>query len=255
MEHLYFPPSLRHLEPLRVIRPDPMAHVSFVYDLVHAKRPGLVVDVGTGAGLAMSIACQSMRDHDVGGLVYGIDPWEDDEAKPDDDPTRWAALNNFLHTYFRGVSYLMKMPCAQGLQHFAEASIDILRLDPGRIGAPLGPLLEAWLPRLAPGGVLLCLGVGNPERPDLAEDWSRATEGSGTFVFPHGAGLGVRCRAVGLRDASAPDAPEPPALMQMLTSEDPTDREGLARFYAHADRHHSIRAEVLDKRFDLHRKK
>ena len=105
MEHLYLPPSLRYLEPMRVVPSEPMAHTSFVYDLVEALRPELVVDVGAGAGVVFSIVCQSMRDHDIDGTAYAIDPWTDDEGKAEDDPTRWEVLNDFLRAYFRGVSY------------------------------------------------------------------------------------------------------------------------------------------------------
>ena len=42
MERLYFPPSLRYLDPLRVIPREPTEHLSFAYDLVEAVRPRLV---------------------------------------------------------------------------------------------------------------------------------------------------------------------------------------------------------------------
>src|SRR4051812_13977202 len=107
MERLYLPPSLRYLDPLRVIPRVSTAHLSFAYDLVEAVRPRLVVDVGTGAGASLSIICQSMRDHDVDGSTYGIDGWEDEDAKDEQDPTRWSALNAFLRTYLRGIFYLL----------------------------------------------------------------------------------------------------------------------------------------------------
>jgi hypothetical protein len=249
MDRLYLPPSLRYLEPMRATGDDSLDHASFLYDLVEALRPRLIVDVGTGAGVSLSIACESMRDHDVGGLAYGIDTWEDDESKSDDDPTRWAALNNFLHTYFRGVSYLMKMRGSEALPHFAEKSVDVLRLNAPRSGAPLASLIGAWQPRLAPGGVLLCPGVNDPEEPHLARDWKRATEDRDTFVFPHKKGLGV------LRNPPEQGGPPASDLLDLLTSEEPDDREGLARFYEHADRYHSTRLEVHGKRGELHRKK
>jgi hypothetical protein len=63
-------------------------------------------------------------------------------------------------------------------------------------------------------------------------------EGRDSFVFAHGKGLGV------LRIAPEDNESPAPSLVQLLTSEHKGDREGLARFYEHADRHHSIRVEV-----------
>lgn len=249
MERLYLPPSLRYFDPMRVLAREPLAHASFVYDLVEALRPTLVVDVGTGAGIAFSVACQSLRDHDVDGLAYAVDTWADDDEKAQDDPTRWAGLNAFLRAYFRGVAYLMKLEPAGALQHFAEGSIGLLRLNAARAGAPLAALIEAWLPRLAPGGFLLCPGVNDPERADLAQDWKQAFAGLPTLVFPHAKGLGVHRRALEVSEAPGHE------LVKLLISRDPSDCEGLARFYEHADRHHAYRADVQDRWNDLVRKK
>lgn len=249
MEHLYIPPSLRYLDPMRVIAREPLSHASFVYDLVEALRPALVVDVGAGAGIAFSIACQSMRNHNVDGLAYAVDSWADDTQKAEDDPTRWAGLNTFLRAYFRGVSYLMKMEPLDALQHFADSSIGVLRLNAARAGVTLGTLIEAWLPRLAPGGVLLCPGVNDPERADLADDFQRAPSGPHKLVFPHDKGLGV------FRRPSVAPLERLPELLELLTSEDASDRESLLRFYEHADRHHAFRVAVQDKWQDLARKK
>ncbi|HEX7672147.1 MAG TPA: class I SAM-dependent methyltransferase [Polyangiaceae bacterium] len=244
MERLYLPPSLRYLEPMRVVRGAPLDHTSFAYDLVTAVRPRLVVDVGTGAGMFMAIACQAMREHDIDGLVHGIDAWSDDEGKPEDDETRWADLNAFLRTHFRGIAYLMKMSHEDGVQHFADGSIDILRLNAVRAGGRLGALVDAWLPRVAKGGILICEDVNDPETPDRADEWTRATEGRPAFVFPQGKGLGVLC--LGRRDG------EPsPELVELLTANDVAEREGLARFYQHADRHHRFRNEVQSQGANL----
>jgi hypothetical protein len=249
MERLYLPPSLRYLDPMRVVGGVPLDHASLVYDLIEALRPQLVVDVGAGPGVAFSVACQSMRDHDVDGLAYAVDAWADDEGKPEDDPTRWASLNDFLRAHFRGVAYLMKMPPAEALQHFAAGSVGVVRLDAVRAGAPLSALIEAWLPRLGPGGVMLCPGVTDPEHPELAEDWQRALAGQRTLVFPHGKGVGLLYRAPASEHAILPE------LVELFCSQDAGELEGLARFYEHADRHHALRMELQEKRGSLVRKK
>jgi hypothetical protein len=233
---------------MRVIQGQSLDHTSFVYDLVAAVRPRLLVDVGTGAGIFMAVACQSMRDHDIDGLAHGIDSWSDDDGKPEDDETRWANLNAFMRTHFRGVSYLMKMTAGEGVQHFADGSIDILRLNAARAGGSLGALISAWLPRVGMGGVLVCEDVNHPERPDAREEWTRATAGRDAFVLPEGNGLGVIC----LERRQESDAV--PELLELLTAKDGTVREGLARFYQHADRHHRLRNEIQSQGANLARR-
>lgn len=49
MDRLYVPPSLRYLDPMRVIAHQQMVHTSFLYDVVVA-RPALVVPGGERRG-------------------------------------------------------------------------------------------------------------------------------------------------------------------------------------------------------------
>jgi len=239
---VYLPPSLRYLEPMRVVPGEPMEHAPFEYDLVEALRPRIVVDVGAGAAASFSILCQSIRDHDVPATAYAIDTWDDDAGKAEDDERRWSAVNHFLHTYFRGVAYILKMPIADATAHFRLGSIGLLRIDAARAGIPLADLLAAWMPFLSPEGVLLCPGVSDASRPDLGNDFARATSGFTTCTFALGRGLGV---------ARAASAVERPELLRLLARE-PGE---LARFYAHASTHHAFRREVLTQKFDLSRKK
>lgn len=227
----------------------PTDHLCFAYDLVEALRPRLVVDIGTGAGAALSMLCQSMRDHDVDGSAYGIDTWADEDGKDEEDPTRWSELNGFLRTYLRGVYYLLKMAPADGLQHFANGSVDILRIDAARAGAPLSALAEAWMERIAPGGVLLCPGVNDEARPDLREDWLKVAAPGQAFLFPHGNGLGVLRRPIAAEGSAVPE------LLALLTSPDASDQRDLTRFYEHADRNFAIGAEIHSKWDQLRRKK
>jgi hypothetical protein len=243
---LYVPPSLRHFEPLR---PSGDASRLLAYDLVEALRPRLVVDVGAGAAGAFGAFCQSLRDHDVDGLAYAVDRWEDDGEKPAEDETRLLAINQFLHTYFRGVAYLMQMPEEEALAHFAEGSIDLLRLDARRTRSSLAPLLAEWRPRVARGGVVLCAGVEDASRPDIAKDFAAFAAEHGGFVVPGSASLGVHRAGEGSRAEAVPE------LLRLLESRDPEEQGGLGRFYDHAARHHALRAEVLGKKADLFRKK
>jgi hypothetical protein len=247
MDELYLPPSLRYFQPLRSRRGPAAAHVAFEYDLVAALRPRMVVDVGAGAAVSFGAFCQSMRDHDVDGLGYAIDAFADDAGKSEEDDTSSAAINNFLHAHFRGISYLLKVRPEAALQHFAEGSVDLLRIDAVRVGEPLAALLQAWGPKIARGGVLLCGGALDPSRPDVHADLL-AHAGAGALVLGGGTGLGVHR----VRGHASPDEPE---LLRLVGSSAEGDHEALARYYAHAARHHALREEIRDQGAGLFRKK
>lgn len=247
MLSLHLPPSLRHFEPLR--HPEmPGADPPVIeYDLVEALRPRLVVDLGAGSGVAFAAMCQSARDHDVDALCYAVDPWPEDadEAAATGTGAGSASLNNFLHTYFRGTSYVLKMTEGNARQHFAAGTIDLLRIDARRLGAPLGELLDVWLPKVAPRGVVVADLASDADR----EAW-RARTGGGGIVVPASTPLGVH--APGGPAAGVPGSSE---LRRWLSSGDAAEREDLAAFYAHAVRHHALRREVRDEGGGLFRKK
>jgi hypothetical protein len=74
-EHLYLPPSLRYFVPLGADIGSLGPHACFEYDIVEATRPEMVVDLGSGSALSFVVFCQSMKDHDIDGLAYGVDVW------------------------------------------------------------------------------------------------------------------------------------------------------------------------------------
>jgi hypothetical protein len=248
MDQLYLPPSLRRFEPLRVLSTVPMDHMCFEYDLVEALRPRTVVDLGAGDAASFFVFCQSMRDHDIDGVCFAVDEWQDDAKKPEEDETHSLSINHHARTYHRGIAYLSKLSPDNALTHFAEGTIDLLRIDAQRVGTPLDALVDAWTPRVAPGGVVLCPGVLRKDG-DLGAAWERVTRRRRGTTFERGFGLGV------LRDDRAPAGSAAPPLLALLGSTDPADRRSLEAFYAHASEHHALRRAVRPYRFNLGKKK
>jgi hypothetical protein len=235
MDVVYLPPSLRRLGPEdRDASPGP-DHGAFVYDLVEALRPRLSVDLGAGEGRALFAITRSIVDHEVPGSVYAVDPYPDDTSPTHGTPAS-QAVTAHLHEHFRGIAYVMKMSAEGAIRHFEDGSIDLLRIDPVRLGERPGPLLGAWLPKLRATGALLVAGVADGEHLDVAAAWHART-GDGGLVFPWAEGLGVWMRPATLMDDSTP------ILLRLLGGE----REGRAdvlRFYEHVARHRALAAEI-----------
>lgn len=244
IEHLYLPPSLRYFVPKSIDGRHPGAHACLEYDLVEAKRPAMVVDLGAGNAQSFCVLCQSMKDHDVDGLAYGVDLWESDKQREAEGATPWTTINNFVHTHFRGFAYLLKSTPEQTLLHFADRSVGLLRVDLGRTERPLGALLHAWTPKLEPGGVLLCSGLS--ERKRALEEWQARYPAS--WVLAGDGGLGVAVHGRGASSA-APD------LFRWLSDETDGVRERIGSFYEHAALHLSLKIEVLGHGDVLFRKR
>jgi hypothetical protein len=221
---LYLPPSLRYFDVTRVTGGPPARHTALVYDLVEAIHPGLLVDLGAGNARAFVAACQSLRDHDVDGLAYAVDSW----ASADGETGSPDAVNQMLHAHFRGVAYVLKVAPRDALVHFEPRSIDLLRVDVSRIGEPLDSLLDAWLPRIADDGVLVCAGISQDRGAEAA---LRERLSSPLVVFSGDGGLAVSVLSSRVR---------PSPLVELLRSEVEEDRADLVRFYAHADEHAAL---------------
>lgn len=247
MDLLYLPPSLRHFEPLKRPEAHTIDPAPLEYDLVEALRPTLCVDIGTGDAGAFFAFCQSARDHDVDGIFYAIDEWGDDTERGQTSLPTSASINNFLHTHFRGIAYLMRMPESDARQHFEKASVDLVRVDPTRVGQRLFDLMQAWVPMISPGGVLVVAGLSDGEANQA--DWNDFTASAGIVVQADRT-TGVFRKA----PSTGPQADEPD-LLRLLLSGTNRDRIALGDFYTHAVRHHVLRREVRDVGAGLFRKK
>ena len=243
MERLYLPPSLRYFVPLRTLNGSPGMHASLEYDLVEAARPKLVVDVGSNDALSFSVLCQSMRDHDVDGLAYAVDTWESDEAREAAGHTSATELNNFFHAEFR-FAYMLKQSLEDALSHFSNGSIGLLRVDAARLDRPFDAVLDAWLPKLEPAGLMLCAGLF--EHPG-ALDAFRARAPNAP-VFDRG-GLGILAG-----DSLTSGAPSH-ELLAWLSDGDERARAGLYSFYAHAWLHRTLAADIAEHGESLNRKR
>lgn len=242
-EHPYLPPSLRYFVPLGTDIGSPGEYACFEYDIVEAQRPEMIVDLGSGNASSFAVFCQSIKDHDIDGLAYGIDIWESDRTRDAEGATTLTAINNFVHTHFRGHAYLLKLTPEQALAHFADETVDLLRIDLGRTERPFPAVLDAWAPKLKPGAVLLLAGVAGRSRV------LEAIAHRSPVVFPDGGGLAAMVH-------TGPESGgRRSALLQAIADSDGAGKRGLVAFYEHAALHHALRHEILGNADVLYRKR
>jgi hypothetical protein len=220
MIHLYAPPSIRHFEPRRPVPLPAGAFASLEYDLVHALRPCLVADLGTGDGSAFFNICQSVRDHDIDAYCYAIDDWD---ARKGPNAPRFDDVNAYGRQHYLGITYFVRMAPVEAIQHFVEGTIDLLRIDVARPAVPLEQM-DAWVSRLTRGGVVLFYGINSPQGQRF---WEAAA----------GRGIAFKFRGVGI--LRRPGGESKSQLLRLL--ETPSEYDDLRKFYNHAAERYRMR--------------
>ncbi|MFG1423655.1 glycosyltransferase [Roseixanthobacter liquoris] len=171
-------------EPARVALPAVFVeHFPFGFWLVDALRPRLVVSVGGRTPNPHLCFLQMAAHLDLPTRCVAVSGWAGDGAGPQP-----AAFGPAFNRDDVRASEPLLAPAATAWREFAPGSIDLLCLDAVPPGGLAGAVLDAWLERLSPGGVILLHGL---DAPGAAEAWRVLSARYLNFVFPHGEGLGV----------------------------------------------------------------
>ncbi len=173
--------------PVRLGLDDPWhAHLPFASWLAAALRPGLLVELGTGTGLAYAGFCEAVLAGGLPTRCFGVDQWDGaDEAMLE-------TLRPFHDGRYGAFSRLLRMDAGAALPRFADGSVELLHLDGLRRPADVAQDYADWLPKLSPQAVVLLHGASR--REDEAGPWRFWAELAArhpSFEFPHGQGLGV----------------------------------------------------------------
>ena len=209
-------------------------HLPFARDLVASLRPRLLVELGTHYGESYFGFCQSVMEAGCACTCYAVDTWLGDShsltygSEVFDDVTRH---NSERYSAF---SYLLRNTFDEALAGFSEESIDLLHIDGLHTYAAVKHDWDAWLPKVAPAGIVLLhdIGVGHADF-GVAKLWGEISQEYETFEFRHYHGLGVVRKPDGL--------PAHGGILDYLLK--PANAEPIRRYYA-------LCADRLDQRVD-----
>ena len=70
---IYVPPSLCGFVNQFTVFSTWVDHLPFAYDIVHALRPRIVVELGTQGGMSYFTFCQAVREHSVSARAYAVE--------------------------------------------------------------------------------------------------------------------------------------------------------------------------------------
>jgi len=180
--------------PLSLEEPDSwVGHMPFGYWLINQLRPAVVVELGTHSGNSYFTFCQSVKEFSLSTKCYAVDTWQGDLHAGIYDSTLYEKVHAHNNAHYQNFSRLMRMTFDTALEYFADSSIDLLHIDGLHTYDAVRHDFETWLPKLAPGAIVLFHDITVRERNfGVWKLWGELTEKYvNTFEFMHSNGLGV----------------------------------------------------------------
>ena len=167
-------------------------NLHFAYDVVATLRPKLLVELGADRGESYFSFCQSIEENHTGTRCFAVDTWQGDQQAGGYDETTFDEVSQHNSQHYAAFSKLLRCSFDEALEHFAAESIDLLHLDGLHTEEAVRHDLEAWLPRIRPGGILLMHDISVRAREfGVWKVWEELSHRGRSYAFTDGPGLGV----------------------------------------------------------------
>src|SRR5207253_2260571 len=123
---------------------------------------------------------------------FAVDHWRGDAHSGSYDETTFEEVVRHNRLYYQNFSTLLRSSFDQALERFASESIDLLHIDGHHTEGAVRHDLQAWLPKLRPGGILLLHDV-TMRTGDFGvwKVWTELMVQGRSFTFAQPPGLGV----------------------------------------------------------------
>lgn len=167
-------------------------NIPFACDLIATTKPRVLVELGTDRGESYFTFCQAVAENLLPTRCFAIDTWLGDEQAGRYDETTFAEVSDHNWAHYQDFSTLLRGTFDEALSHFAADSVDLLHLDGLHTEAAVCHDIDAWLPKIAPGGILLLHDVNVRTRGfGVWKVWEELQTRGRSYTFADGAGLGV----------------------------------------------------------------
>ena len=170
-----------------------VGHLPFAAWVISQVKPKIFVELGTHSGNSYFSFCQSVVESDLASKCYAVDTWEGDEHAGQYDDKVFLAVNEHHQANYAGFSRLLRMTFDDAAAYFADESVDLLHIDGLHTYDAVKHDFETWLPKLAPGAVVIFHDTNVRERDfgvwKLWEELQACYPNNMEFV--HSNGLGV----------------------------------------------------------------
>lgn len=200
-----------------------IGHLPFAAWIIKEVSPRVFVELGTHTANSYFSFCQAVSEFYLPTKCFAVDTWQGDDHSGSYDDTVFDQVNIWNRERYAAFSCLLRMTFDDAQPHFADGSIDLLHIDGFHTYEAVRHDFETWLPKLAPGAVVLFHDTNVRERGfGVWKLWSELQERyPSNLEFLHSHGLGV---------LQVRDAPEHKKLHWLNTS--PQQKQRLLVYFA-----------------------
>ena len=170
-----------------------VGHLPFAAWLIQEISPALFVELGTHSGNSYFSFCQAVAETGISTKCYAVDTWQGDEHPGQYNEEVFAKVNTYHQEHYAGFSRLLRMTFDDALTYFEDGSINLLHIDGLHTYEAVHHDFEAWLPKLAPGAVVLFHDTNVRGRNfEVWKLWQELqADYPNNLEFAHSYGLGV----------------------------------------------------------------
>lgn len=178
-----------------------LGHLPFAGWVIQEISPKIFVELGTHSGNSYFAFCQSVVEAGISTRCYAVDTWQGDKHTGQYDDETFAKVSAHHQEHYAGFSRLLRMTFDDAVAYFADKSIELLHVDGLHTYEAVHHDFETWLPKLAPGAVVMFHDTNVRERNfGVWKLWKELqVRYPDNLEFVHSHGLGV------LQLNSAPD--------------------------------------------------
>ena len=170
-----------------------LGHLPFAAWVIQEVSPKIFVELGTHYGHSYFAFCQSVVEAGISSKCYAIDTWQGDEHAGQYNDEVFASVNAHNAEHYSAFSRLLRMTFDDAAGYFSDASIDLLHIDGLHTYEAVRHDFETWLPKLAPGAVVMFHDTNVRERSfgvwKLWEELQASHPKNLEFVHSHGLGV------------------------------------------------------------------
>jgi hypothetical protein len=170
-----------------------IGHIPFAGWVIREVSPKIFVELGAHYGHSYFSFCQSVIEAGLSTKCYAVDTWRGDEQTGLYNDEIFIGINADNEKYYAEFSRLLRTTFDDALTYFKDESIDLLHIDGLHTYEAVRHDFETWLPKLAPGAVVMFHDT-NVREPNFGV-WKLWKELQARYPsnieFVHSHGLGV----------------------------------------------------------------